>query len=655
MKSHAKDFFELASACYKDAVALCPVDVFDERDLKTIEARLAKEGISFLTITLPDFSKDFEKSLELGQVTPTLFRSFKKSGAIPAFLRGMLCHIFCPKTGRIKDVEIDQISESASDVNTSVGGTGVSRCACRPLNRGFQRTRSISEAHTRCAYDCDFVRAVRRICRFFAKLVLDCTPKRVTAAFENFVKTEQEVSEFRLKEDVEDDLESKFKITSHFLWGPPLSTISLGRLRFSHGPGATVERLSPNEKYRWTVWPDHFEPYFPFYDSAYVVNAAFEDEGEKVRFISHQEVQPARVVDVPKTLRSPRLIAIEPVHNQYAQQGLRNAIYDALEADSRLAGHIQFRDQSINQSIALESSRSRSFSTIDLKDASDRVPRSLALTMFDFHPDLRDAILACTSNTAQLPDGSVMDLKKFASMGNALCFPVEAMYFFTICTIALLESLKLQLTRDNVRKVVSSIYVYGDDIAVPVNATGKVIEYLELYGCRVNTAKSFVHGHFRESCGCDAYRGEDVTPVYLRRVKPRSLRDASEIVSWVATANSLYLKGMWNTARVMFRSVEKILGALPRVPIDSDALGRHTFQDARTLQRWNKDLQRFEVKAWVARPVKFSDPLDGYPALSKCLLKLAGWDGSPIPPSKHLQESERHNVVSLKRCWVPSH
>ena len=57
-------------------------------DLKKIEARVKEEGLSFLTITLPNFGKELEKALDQGFVDRRLFTGFarsKRGGELPLF------------------------------------------------------------------------------------------------------------------------------------------------------------------------------------------------------------------------------------------------------------------------------------------------------------------------------------------------------------------------------------------------------------------------------------------------------------------------------------------------------------------------------------------------------------------------------------------
>jgi hypothetical protein len=57
------------------------------RDIETVAERSKNEGLSFLTITLPSFAKDFERCLELGKMDDSLFSSFINRGVSRHFCR----------------------------------------------------------------------------------------------------------------------------------------------------------------------------------------------------------------------------------------------------------------------------------------------------------------------------------------------------------------------------------------------------------------------------------------------------------------------------------------------------------------------------------------------------------------------------------------
>lgn len=633
MKSNVSDHLEVIRGVYEDACIKCIADVSDLRDLLTIKSRVESQGLSFLTITLPNFCKDFERSLSLGFIDPTCFRYFRKYGAIPAFLRGLLGQIFDRETGRI----YDETQKDTSDIPT-------------------------------------VVESVRQICLTFKKQEIGCTPAREAAALANFIEIELSFDSFSAsKPDIEE-----FTSVSDVLWHNMLGGLHLDMLVPRHGPGATAERISGNQKFAWRYWHDRLEPFFPIIDNGYVISAVNGIEFEKVTIVKPELEQPVRVTPVPKTLKGPRIIAIEPCCMQYTQQGIQKLLYEVIESNWLTRGHVNFRDQSINQELALISSKTGLSATIDLSDASDRVPRDLALAMFSSNPDLRDAIDACRSTRAEMPDGTIIGpLRKFASMGSALCFPVESMYFYTICVAALLKRSNLPVSPLNVYNVSRGIYVYGDDIIVPTADANAVLDYLRKYNCKVNKSKTFTEGNFRESCGLDAYRGYRVTPIYLRRQCPKNRRQVQELISWVATANLFYLKGYWRTASLLYTRVERVLGTLPYVSPRSPGLGRVSLLGFRSIERWNRKLQRFEVKAWVPRPVYRSDKIDGYSALQKSLhrlrersLSLPTFDerrlidpqrpemGFEVPISGdafHLERSELRGAVALQHRWVATH
>lgn len=609
MKSNVSNYPGVALAVYKDACAKCTADVSSLRDIDYILSRIKHEGLSFLTITLPSFSRDFERSLANGFVDSKSFRSFRKIRAIPAFLQGMLSQVFDLETGRIYD---DKTRIASNDVPTIID-------------------------------------SVRQICCTFKKVEIECTPERNALAFESFAAIEQSLEMFTLpREDSE-----VFTLVSSMLWGSVLSTIVLSDLTPRHGPGATSDAKSSNGRYIWDNWHDRLETYFPILGNGYSVSAYDDRCLQRVSFVPADTEPPVRVITVPKTLKSPRIIAIEPSCMQYTQQGIRGALYDAIESRWMLSGQVNFSDQAINQSLAISGSSTGLLATIDLSDASDRVPRDLALSMFDSNPDLRDAIDACRSTTAKLPFG-VIPLKKFASMGSALCFPVEAMYFYTICVVALLRTQNLSVTYPHVRYVGRQVHVYGDDIIVPSAYAVAVSDYLHKYNCKVNTNKTFFTGKFRESCGVDAYDGKLVTPVYVRKQFPRNRQQVPELISCISTANQFYLKGYWNTSQLLFKIVEKHLGSLPYVGPKSQVLGRVSFLGYNSVERWNKKLHRFEVKAWFPRPVYRTDKLVGHGALAKSLLRLGVSKNNSLPMDpQNLERSARHHAVALKRGWFP--
>lgn len=652
MKSDAlqtgEELLTLVECILTDVSALCSATVSVTRDRLTMRSRVEREGASFLTIALPMFARDFEKSLEQGFVDEKRFLGYKRRGGgkLPCFLQGLTSRLFDNETGRL----LDDSPESSI-----------------------------------------YVEAVRQVCLFAKKVELPCTPERECSAVSEYVKIEQELVEFSAPEG---DVDS-FRAVCDALWGRVLERpfgfntrrASLDTHVPRHGPGAVAERTFGNAKWSLRRWHERLEPFFPFFGVGYPTSAAARPRYQDlVTFVPEDQEQPVRVVLVPKTLKSPRVIAVEPTCMQFVQQGLKRLLYELLESHPLTRRRVNFKDQSLNQRAALAASVSGQSATIDLSEASDRVPLDLAMMMFDTHPDLKDAILACRSTRAQLPDGRIVPLRKFASMGSALCFPVEAMYFYSLAVKAVLEAENLPLTRKGLQKASIGILVYGDDLIVPARHAEAVLGHLQQYNCKVNWNKTFTAGKFRESCGLDAYSGERVTPVYLRTLRPQSRRQVSEVLSWVSTGNQLALKGYETTSEYMLSSVERVVGRLPQVRENADEIGRVVpeyftlVKDSSTDYRWNTHLHRLERRGLVPVPVGRSDGINGYPALHKSLTRLeaglkpgqeadeaAEWDypapfGVPkvVPSSvsNHprgwlwMEKSVPRGAVTLKRRWV---
>jgi hypothetical protein len=241
-------------------------------------------------------------------------------------------------------------------------------------------------------------------------------------------------------------------------------------------------------------------------------------------------------------------------------------------------------------------------------------------------------------------------LRKFASMGSALCFPVEAMVFFiAIVSIRLAQRGNLHPSSRDVQNATHGIYVYGDDIIVPVDLAPLMVEGLSSFGLKVNAAKSFWTGKFRESCGRDYYGGVDVSVVYCRRGFPHHRADVSGLISAVEFANQLYFAGLWASCRMVRSEVEKILGPLPSITEGDQVLGWKSFSNARSFHSWDSGLQRPKSRCWTIVSRKRGDPLEGDPALLKCL-RLVGQD-SPMDRA-HLLTSVRFGDLALKRRWT---
>ncbi len=576
------------------------------RDLETIETRFENEGLSFLTIVLPQFGKDFEQALEEQQVTLNHFKGYKrvpsKSAYLPVFLGGLLELIFDPLSGWLR-----------SDP-------------------------SIEAIH-----------AVRQVTLLFGKVEMKCSDARNQDAIDNFVACEQEITSLEFTDDQLD----RFSKMRTRLFSDVFNRIDLdvaqGSLIPKHGPGKTADGLFANSKYDLRQWTQRLESVFPYLDNV-LPNARHHQMLESVDFLEPVREIPVKVTLVPKTPKSPRIIAIEPTCMQFAQQGIARSLVRYLEdPKSFCSGFLGFTHQEPNQLMAKRGSEDNSLATIDLSDASDRVSNVLVRELFSAYTNIAEGVQASRSLRADVPGYGVIPLAKFASMGSALCFPIEAMVFTTIVFCGIQRKHSQRLTDSEILSLKGRVRVYGDDIVVPSDYVHSVMDELESFGLKVNHTKSFWTGRFRESCGKDYYDGEDVTVVRLRKEIPTSRSNVASVVSLVSTRNQFYNIGYWRTARFLDELLVKILTYLPIVEDSSQILGVVSSWLEPQAETIHKDLQVPLVKGWmkVAKPP--ASPLDGLGALQKFFLNGAF---EPLEEG-HLERYGRPDAVNIKLGLAP--
>jgi hypothetical protein len=396
------------------------------------------------------------------------------------------------------------------------------------------------------------------------------------------------------------------------------------------------------------VWHERLEFLFPYWEYA-LPNARYAHLTQDVSYLSPQEEPSTRLIAVPKTQATPRLIAAEPTVMQYIQQAIATALVPALESNSIAGSFLGFTDQTVNQVMAQRGSKDGSLATLDLSDASDRVANWLVEELFEDYPYFLEGIQAARSTTCQLPNGEVIPLQKFASMGSALTFPIEAIVFATVSLMGCLGTSCPSPLKPAIRRLCGSVRVYGDDIIVPVDKAEEVTELLETFGFKVNRRKSFWTGPFRESCGKEYFYGADVSVVRAREKFPRSLRCAKELISLSSFRNQLYNAGWLDTVEILDEELLTLTrGRYPYVKETSSILGRIGPEPA-DIHRYSSVLHRPEVRGYTVRAIIPKDELGEVSALTKCLMHPEisefAWD--------HLERSGRPRAVGLKLAWAP--
>lgn len=359
-----------------------------------------------------------------------------------------------------------------------------------------------------------------------------------------------------------------------------------------HGPGAVAERLRGLEKFSFPYWTAKLEDWFPV--DVFARLASQRGSG----FINHEP--PSQLHMVPKTAKSPRIIASEPVAHQWCQQltwlWLRRNI-----RNSFLGDFIDFSDQNASGNLVLQASQDRKLATVDLSDASDRLSCWTVERMFRRNPSLLSVLHAARTRWLRTQLDEVVDdlkLKKFASQGTAVTFPVQSLVFLIIAFASVVEGTP---TIRKLRKLRNQVRVYGDDIIIPARGFVRIKSILDALQLKVNLSKSYERGSFRESCGQDAFRGVCITPVKPKTIIADGPASCQAVID---TTNNLFNKGYWNASNNLQRTLPVHVQRGQRVS-HSQSAGAQGFtsfmgDSERHLQRrWNSSLHIFEVRTWT--------------------------------------------------------
>lgn len=587
------------SALYEDALRWIP-----ELNRKAIDwdqtqlTRLAlNRGRHYYNIDLPEFGKVFEASLEQGRLV---------SHSCPGFAR----------------------------LRTKRGHDGRPRLFWAFLSRVFKYDGSLRDSP--CT---NSIFMIRQLCYLFKKIEGDCSESKLYTAIGDLYAVESAMDNPSLNWDDPialpqsldciaftdrpnlvgsscDTLSSqdwrgrdgKFYQQVFDLLAATLPSFDPYGLRGYHGPGAVSDGGRNESKYSFPHWPEKLEHIFPF---DWHASTCFL-QGEE--YPDHGEVS-SKLLAVPKTQKGPRLIASEPIANQWIQQAIAAWYLSAFDGEM-FSRSIRIRNQRLNQKTARVASFGK-LATVDLSEASDRISCFLAERVFRRKPELLQAMMACRTvaitNDLDKCSPSEWKLRKFSTMGSALTFPVQSYIFFGFAIASVLRARGLRISLENIMIIRKEVKVYGDDIIIPVDSVANLVDALHSSGLKVNTKKSFYRGYFRESCGADFYRGCNVTPAYIRNdFNPKSPASVSTLVE---CSNNFHKKGMWSISSFLLARVPKRM--LTKLAIgNSKSAIKGIFSFVGTCishlkERWNTELQRNEYKVAILVATMLPDAPDG--------------------------------------------
>lgn len=595
-----------------------------ERDKKYILQRASSEGLSFFTIALPKYGKAFDEWLrgedalksrvwvpdDPEQVSP----KFTPQYWAPQFLVGVHSIIYADIIG-FSPAHFDEDGFWVDDYH--LPGT------------------ELKDSDRAALY-----RWIRQLSFLFYKLEVPFTEKQLHEAYCSFEKRDNELEETDCSFSPFDTGEAARIVAD------TLQDFNSDLRYPKHGPGSVATGEIGDEKWNFKRKYASVHRRYPWYE--YFVPSPLVWHSDPkffchwYRSLESLSYPVSRVVAVPKDSRGPRLISEEPLELQFLQQGYCLQLVAHLEHRAPTVGFVNFAKQSINQRLALEGSITGEWATIDLSDASDRVSDYLVYLLFpkSKYQDMR----ALRSYSTLLPNGRIVQLKKFAAMGSAICFPVEALVFWALSRAAIREATK---GGDG------PVYVYGDDIIVRREHFEAVCEGLEKFGLKVNRSKSYHTGFFRESCGVDAWKGYNITPARVRHFPPSKSTSLESLTNWIAVSNMLRDRCYYRAAGFCQGVVDSV------VKIPWNVYGTQlSFMDNQNSPdpsldernksfkfRWNPVLCRQEIRCTALKQKLRVSSLSGWPRLHRNLLM------NPREPDKW---SPRRAVGTRVR-WVSVH
>lgn len=260
-----------------------------------------------------------------------------------------------------------------------------------------------------------------------------------------------------------------------------------------------------------------------------------------------------KIIFVPKSLKTYRVISAEPAVLQFLQHGISNSL--SVYCKEKLKWW-NLESQEQMGKLCRTGSQHGTYDTIDLSDASDSVTTALVKYLFADCLVL-PYLLSTRSTKCVLPDKRCISLSKFAPMGSATCFPVETLIFGAICEAAA-RYLNLSHLRDPYR-------VYGDDMIVRHSFSYVVLDFLAALNFSVNVQKSYFSPcKFKESCGYEYYDGVDIKPLRIpRKFSGFQTNNPSNITALIDLANLSFDHGCKMTRRYLIFQIKKLDAAVP--------------------------------------------------------------------------------------------
>lgn len=649
MKSQASVILHVVDGLFKDACLAYPELRGDFlKDKKRVALGHQHRGLAYFTLDLPSLDPVLLAGLESGRLTlgTPLTRRVSPKVKVPILFRGLWLRIFDGNSCLRPDPDVSAIAFLRQFI--CLGKKLLVECSKERILTALGNYHDVEKATRKptLEWDHDTLGEDQDLNNLhFA----DCLAPR-ERMFNLFSKWEADMGEHdagdqhllnRLQQ-VADTVVGSFPPIEPLLYSYSLDLEGKG-IGFRHGRGAVAEGLKNWEKSQFPSWPHKLQDYFPYeYCGKTIGNPSERPQNHEV---------PSRLLCVPKTAKGPRIIAAEPVAHMWCQQLILH--WMERQFSLKFKGYfIDLSSQWKSGEMVYEASRDRSLATVDLSDASDRLSCWTVERMFRSNNSLLRVLHAARTRYLRenitTDQGSFIKLKKFASQGTATTFPVQSLVFLIISIASCIGH--KEVTWDRIWKLRNQVRVYGDDIIIPSHGYARLIRYMSLLGLKVNVAKSYVHGQFRESCGTDGFQGYDVTPS-----KPQILvaDGPASCQAVIDTSNNLFNKGYWNASHNLESTLPPRVQRGLRIVGVADAgfpgLSSFCGSDERHLKkRWSSRFHRYEGRVFRSSEKPTKRDRGGFEA-------FLDFTSRPHNPehARVTGEYERSRKVNFDFLWEP--
>lgn len=257
----------------------------------------------------------------------------------------------------------------------------------------------------------------------------------------------------------------------------------------------------------------------------------------------------------PKDSGSVRGIGVQVAERIALQRGVAKGLREVVRQNPYLHSLMRFDDQTLQQRRAENASKTRAYSTIDLKDASNNIRLADIDTLFKNTP-WGVFVLALADTMHYFFEDAYTSHPMYGGMGNGITFEFETILFAAIIHLATFGAGKKSLEVEEIHFSLDGelpFGSFGDDMVAKTVVIDRIKEIFAALGYVMNEKKSFIDSPFTESCGKWYFTKNnfthEVTPIrYPRRGEIPLSKSFAESTRFVAHHNIALAKGFTDLA-----------------------------------------------------------------------------------------------------------